>query len=35
MGYLFAPIVKMTLPKQTTTAMDKLKALAEAEAPPA
>ena len=35
MGKLFAPIVKMTLPKQTTTAMDKLKALAEAETPPA
>ena len=29
MGNVFAPIVKMTLPKQTTTAMDKLKALAE------
>lgn len=32
MGNLFAPIVKMTLPKQTTTAMDKLKALSEAQA---
>ena len=31
-GMLFAPIVKMTLPKQTTGAMDKLKVLAESEA---
>lgn len=31
-GRLFGPIIKRTLPKQTIDAMDRLKALAEAEA---
>jgi uncharacterized protein YndB with AHSA1/START domain len=32
MGLLFWPVIKVTLPKQTTDAMTRLKALAESEA---